>query len=1184
MSEENELLQQYQSSLEDLKMNSRPMIIMLTILAEESKAVSEGIAQLIEKRIWEPTVPVEQKLIYFYLVDSICKNVKTVAYNKLFARNLMKNFCHVFEKGDEAIRKSLHKMKETWKPFFTQQTLRELDIAVHKLDPAWPVAAIAEADVRVSQMHINPKFIKKIDEADKQPESRQQSNAKLELERVNNKKRQLVDNTSSPERKRISPNPWNNLLPSTSLVPSSSSSMNNNQHLTSQVHNHSNPTSFASAIPGLGALDGSSAGLANNLSIPSDISTSISSIQQPSSVCQQQQQPIMSTIQRAPISMQPATKTSVFGQLQNIADLSSFLSNHTAPATGALNPQAPLNLTALNSFNSLANLNPNLNSNLNPNLTQNNDVDYRISNEFSNPMFNLIGNQPSAAFPPTQQQPAVQLPPPALMRSPAELKMFVDGAMRKLYYLDDHTAIVLMKCLADLPFEKLRFTSPTDLEPRLICFEGPPVNVYIDDRYTILLSFNDQWKTFYHLGIEQRIRFGGPAKEICLNAQTIQAKFGGDPVPCELIGDSLTHYLRLGTPAPKVKLSDELRLDIWLALLEKYPPINRSNNLLGINNLNSNLNNLNAINHQPAFMQAPIVSIAPQQMMIHPGSSVINPTAAALSQPNQQQVIQPPAILPSQPTNLPQQFIQPPSSFPGASSFFSGPLLANKDPPQKQQKSSQQQKATKEKHQNAKDLHQKHSESTNHGKPEKRTKKQKAAAAAREPYLELKPESLKIKRSSLIDSLYSGRQCTNCSLRFDNRTDKGKAKYSAHLDWHFRQNRKVRDNSFKTSHLNREWYLPLDLWLKYKEINMAEDNDRMQNGQFENGGLNSLQPNELDQEAAALPLLIRAFGDKELNKCAFCGDHFNEKWVDGVDEWRLENAVYGKDENGEEVMCHPTCLSDKLNKSIEDEATMRSEETILRISESMLEGYDPMADPTADPEKEQSEEPVNTLEQPKIDEESLKSENVPSINGEEKMESEETEQETPKVEVDESQLVKKTVLKFESDDEQMADSDAEPAKEGNLLLKNDKSSDKSEDEANSREKESSDDSSTNLNSNGQLSPKDFEVDLKLEIIGLSKMNNSEPAERRGSSPECEPTVRKIELVQTNARKPIPLKLNMKESNFDVVNLNIKRKVEKEANSPKSESSKSPVNYLEQVARDENVIYRGKEESALCSIM
>ena len=69
MSEQNEeLLQQYKSSLDDLRVNSRPMIQMLTMLADENKHVAAtGIVKLIENEIW--SVSTERKLIYLYLVD-----------------------------------------------------------------------------------------------------------------------------------------------------------------------------------------------------------------------------------------------------------------------------------------------------------------------------------------------------------------------------------------------------------------------------------------------------------------------------------------------------------------------------------------------------------------------------------------------------------------------------------------------------------------------------------------------------------------------------------------------------------------------------------------------------------------------------------------------------------------------------------------------------------------------------------------------------------------------------------------------------------------------------------------------------------------------------------------------------------------------------------------------------------
>ena len=57
-----------------------------------------------------------------------------------------------------------------------------------------------------------------------------------------------------------------------------------------------------------------------------------------------------------------------------------------------------------------------------------------------------------------------------------------------------------------------------------------------------------------------------------------------------------------------------------------------------------------------------------------------------------------------------------------------------------------------------------------------------------------------------LNSLYGGKQCSSCSLRFDD-TDK----HQIHLDWHYRQNSKS-DNAFA----RRKWYYPLNLWVQFR--------------------------------------------------------------------------------------------------------------------------------------------------------------------------------------------------------------------------------------------------------------------------------------------------------------------------------------------------------------------------------
>jgi pre-mRNA cleavage complex 2 protein Pcf11 len=46
-------------------------------------------------------------------------------------------------------------------------------------------------------------------------------------------------------------------------------------------------------------------------------------------------------------------------------------------------------------------------------------------------------------------------------------------------------------------------------------------------------------------------------------------------------------------------------------------------------------------------------------------------------------------------------------------------------------------------------------------------------------------------------------------------------KYSQHLDWHFRQNRRDRDNTRKAQ--SRKWYYDVSDWIQFEEIEDLEE-------------------------------------------------------------------------------------------------------------------------------------------------------------------------------------------------------------------------------------------------------------------------------------------------------------------------------------------------------------------------
>ncbi|OQR67999.1 hypothetical protein BIW11_02094 [Tropilaelaps mercedesae] len=142
---------EFASSLRDLTTNSKPLISMLTMLADESRDHAEKIVEAIEHylRTSESSI----KLPSLYLIDSIVKNIGD-PYVQLFTENIVRNFVLVFQEGDERVRTALFKLRQTWKEIFPERKLYALDLNTQAVDPNWPVCAAAP-------IHVNPKFFKK---------------------------------------------------------------------------------------------------------------------------------------------------------------------------------------------------------------------------------------------------------------------------------------------------------------------------------------------------------------------------------------------------------------------------------------------------------------------------------------------------------------------------------------------------------------------------------------------------------------------------------------------------------------------------------------------------------------------------------------------------------------------------------------------------------------------------------------------------------------------------------------------------------------------------------------------------------------------------------------------------------------------------------------------------------------
>ena len=136
-----EVAEQFRESLSTLKNCSQSVIKTLSKIAEEEMQNAEAVTFVIEERL--KRVKPDVMLALMLLIDSICKEVRQ-PYNDLFEKELVSNFCHVFQACDMMSRSRLYELRKAWGPryhVFTEQKLRQLDLAIRKIDPAWPLAS-----------------------------------------------------------------------------------------------------------------------------------------------------------------------------------------------------------------------------------------------------------------------------------------------------------------------------------------------------------------------------------------------------------------------------------------------------------------------------------------------------------------------------------------------------------------------------------------------------------------------------------------------------------------------------------------------------------------------------------------------------------------------------------------------------------------------------------------------------------------------------------------------------------------------------------------------------------------------------------------------------------------------------------------------------------------------------------
>jgi len=151
-------------------------------------------------------------------------------------------------------------------------------------------------------------------------------------------------------------------------------------------------------------------------------------------------------------------------------------------------------------------------------------------------------------------------------------------------------------------------------------------------------------------------------------------------------------------------------------------------------------------------------------------------------------------------------------------------------------------------------------------------------------------------------------QCKQCGRRYyknEEETDKdSEEKILSHLDWHFRQNRRLKNKSKQT--LCRGWQdISEDDWINSKTVEGKFTTPTFFQFDATNSENEDSENNEKEKEKIKyLPCV-----DGKPKKCFVCNEEFEKHWHEDEEEWMFKNAI-----EKEGKVFHPSCYSDYISR------------------------------------------------------------------------------------------------------------------------------------------------------------------------------------------------------------------------------------------------------------------------------
>ncbi|KAI9286316.1 hypothetical protein BC943DRAFT_342727 [Umbelopsis sp. AD052] len=171
----------------------------------------------------------------------------------------------------------------------------------------------------------------------------------------------------------------------------------------------------------------------------------------------------------------------------------------------------------------------------------------------------------------------------------------------------------------------------------------------------------------------------------------------------------------------------------------------------------------------------------------------------------------------------------------------------------------------------------------------------------------LESKDIQTVRKGAVEFLYSALplKCKQCGYRYPD-TEEGKKKMDAHLDFHFRQNRRSKERAKRG--LSRSWFVTESEWVNGVDIETSSQHppifadEQAHNGTGSGGGQ---QKHKKVEELDADSHMVVVPADSQGRPCPICGEQFITIWNDGEEEWMYKNAV-----NINGTIYHATCHAD----------------------------------------------------------------------------------------------------------------------------------------------------------------------------------------------------------------------------------------------------------------------------------